>query len=190
MAVARQFHADEPGEARFGQRHEAGGHVHVAVPERQVNVLAALHVLEADRADGPGELADGRGGLAFAGHQQVAQVQREAEPRDVAGQRRVIVHGFHDHARLGFQRGPDAARCGVGRHRRDPVAQPRRRVAAVDVRLGDATPERYRFGAQDRADVDSPLEEVDPAGAPFRPPPARREARFRARRAGLTSVTR
>ena len=75
--------------------------------------------------------------------------------------------GLDQHAGLRLQRGDDAqpsaaqaATCA------QPVrAASRRGLAAVDAGLRHAGPERHRLGRRHRADLERPLEEVDPARA-------------------------
>ena len=72
----------------------------------------------------------GRGGIALAGDEQVAGVERELQARDALRQREIVVDRLDQHAGLGLQRRRDAAPARVADDLFEPGSQPSPRASA------------------------------------------------------------
>ena len=167
VTVARKLDADETVEVDVTQCPQGFGHVHVAVAEGEVDVVAALHVLQVHVGDVAAELADRLVRLAFAGHEHVAEIERQFHVRHHPNQLGEVVHRGHEHLGLGFERRHEPLCLGIFDDRGRTLVQPLGRVPLVDPRLDPSRPEGQHFGAQDGADVGSALQEVETFGSPL-----------------------
>ena len=164
VAVPRHLHADQLAEPDPMKRAQHAAHVHVAFPERQVDMDAALHVLDRDGAEARRELRNRRRRVALAGDDAVPGVEREPQPRD--RQRRPVIDRLDQHAGLRFQRRGRAKRLGPPRHLLRPCAQPGPCVPGRNAGLGHAGPERHGVGAGFGRDLQRVEQELDPPRPP------------------------
>jgi hypothetical protein len=106
------------------QRLQSRGQIVVALPERQVNVLTAAHVLNRDRGQLMCVGSDGLGGFVLAGDEQVADVEREPKrlTDQVAGPRPVRQR-LDEHPRLGLEGDAHPTLPGVSRHLRRTLGE-------------------------------------------------------------------
>ena len=148
------------------QRGQYGGHVHVALAERQVDVAAALHVLDGHGAEHIGKLAHCISGVALTGDQAVPGVECQLASWHAEGA--PVVDGLDGHAGFRLQGGDDTHVLGEAHHCFHATEQPTARLFGCHAGFWHTGPEAHGLATRLRHGLERAREEADTSSAAVR----------------------